>query len=218
MTVAPLFVKYAKLSLGSGGTAADFQCSSTSIGITSEGGGSQSLTTLCPDGSFSEQQPKTYNLNVTLVQDVENIDSFMFWLLEHDGEVVDFTYYPKTDAQGNPVGYGFKGKVTVSAPDTIGGAESGNFATSTVVLPLQGKYSVIDKAGVVLPALDGLNISKTVFGAVAAPADLQALKADATFGDGNFTGAAMTSGQYVYLADKTKAHYAANAWSAGATP
>ena len=220
-TVTPLFTKYSKLSLGDAtATMTDFQCSSTSIGITSEGGGTTSLNTLCPSGSFSEVNPSTYNLSVTLAQDIENKDSFLMWLLIHDNEQVDFTYYPKTDAAGNPVGYGFKGKVTVNAPDTIGGTESGNFATATVTLPLVGKYSVVDGTGAVLPELDAMNISKASadFVAAAGMTDLTTLGADATQGDGSFGGRAMKSGEYIVLVDKSKAHYAAAAWAVGAMP
>lgn len=58
------------------------------------------------------------------------------------------------------------------------------------------------------------------------PADLTALKAHATYGDGKyqtpFGGAAFTAGQYVKLTDGSKAHFtphtAAGAWVAGAFP
>lgn len=151
-TVRPLFVRYAVLKLGippeTGTTTfTSFECEATSIGITSEGGDTQSLTTLCPDGAFSEASPRTYNLTVTIAQDVENIDSFLFWLLQHDAEVADFQYYPKADGDGAPVGYGFKGQVTVGPPDTIGGAESGSYATTDVTLPMVGKYTLVDDAG-----------------------------------------------------------------------
>jgi hypothetical protein len=210
--VKPLFVKYSKLTLD----GKDFQCEATSVGITSSGGGEQTLTTLCPDGSFSEQQSKTYSLTVTLAQDVENIDSFLMWCMIHDTETVDFVYYPKTDGQGKPVGYGFKGQVVIAVPDTIGGSEAGSFATAQVSFGLQGRYSVVDAAGQVVPELDALNITKVAFGPNTNFADLAALKADAVNGDGKYPGAAFNPGEYVYLTDKSKAHYASNAWSVGA--
>jgi hypothetical protein len=45
---------------------------------------------------------------------------------------------------------------------------------------------------------------------------LAELKADGTEGDGNYSGAAMTAGQYVVLGDGSCAHYAGAAWAAGA--
>ena len=214
MPVAPLFVKYSKLTLD----AEDFQCEATSIGITSSGGEEQELTTLCPEGSFKETAARSYSLTVTLAQDVENLDSFLMWALIHDGETVDFTYYPKTDNRGNPVGYGFKGRVTVSPPDTIGGVESGNFATSTVTFGMQGKYAVVDAQGSVVTVLDPLNVTKVNLPNAATFVNLAALSGDATVGDGLYSGPAFTRGQYVVLGDGSKASYSANAWSAGAMP
>lgn len=227
MAVKPLFTKYARLELG-GGTIplSQFQCESTSIGITSEGGSTQSLTTLCPDGSFSEAEARTYNLEVSLVQDVEQLDSFLFWLLQHDGETVPFTYYPKTDNKGAPVGYGFKGMVTVQPPSTIGGAESGNFATAEVTLPLQGKYTIVDAQGneVILGApvaITGVTAGTPgTFAPVGAtlPANLAALKADAVIGDTALAGAttaAWTTGQYIVLADNSEANWNGTIWVQG---
>ena len=44
---------------------------------------------------------------------------------------------------------------------------------------------------------------------------LAELAADGTHGDGNYSGAAFTAGQYVVLGDGTCAHYASTAWAAG---
>lgn len=58
-----------------------------------------------------------------------------------------------------------------------------------------------------------------VFGVgVTPPANLAALKADATYGDGDYAGAAFTQGQFVRLGDNSQAYYASNVWSAGTTP
>ena len=45
-----------------------------------------------------------------------------------------------------------------------------------------------------------------------------ALKADGTNGDGNYTGPAFTSGQYIVLADGSRAHYTSGAWAVGPMP
>ena len=148
MTVKPLFVRWIRLSIrDKDGVMHGFECAVTQAGLTSTGGETQSVTTLCPEGSFSEAAERVWNLVVTGVQDVESAESFQLFLLAHDGEEAEFTYYPKVDKTGAPVGYGFKGTVTIAPPDAIGNAASGAFATFTATLPLKGKYTMIDENG-----------------------------------------------------------------------
>lgn len=64
---------------------------------------------------------------------------------------------------------------------------------------------------------DPNNISSSVFGATAPPADLAALKAHPTFGDGDYSGTdPFPAGAYVVLGDDSKAHYDTDVWTAGA--
>jgi hypothetical protein len=125
----------------------DFQCSATSAGLTTTGGEVTSISTLCPDGSFSETAPRTYQLTVTAVQDVESADSLMLFCMDNEGDNALATFYPKTDGAGVPVGRGWEGTIVIALPDTVGGAEPGNYATFTVVFPYVGKPSPIDAAG-----------------------------------------------------------------------
>jgi len=148
MTVKPLFMRWIKLEIKDvSGVTHGFECAVTAAGLTSTGGDTQSITTLCPEGSFSEAAERVWNLEVTGVQDVESAESFMMFLLEHDGEEATFTFYPKVDKAGGPVGNGFKGTVTLAPPDQVGNVESGTFATFKATLPLKGKYTMIDSAG-----------------------------------------------------------------------
>lgn len=152
MSVSPLFVRWIKLTV----TDADdvdhaFQCAVTQAGLTSTGGDPVSLNTLCPEGSFSEATERAWSLTVTGVQDVESAESFQLFLLEHDGEEATFTYYPKTDKSGVPMGRGFTGTVTLTPPDNVGNATSGTFATFTATLPLKGKYGMVDASGAPIP-------------------------------------------------------------------
>lgn len=150
--VRPLFVRWIKLSIEDKlGTLHEFQCAVTQAGLTSTGGDPVSLNTLCPEGSFSEAAERAWNLTVTGEQDVESAESFQMFLLEHDGEEATFTYYPKTDKSGTPMGRGFTGTVTIAPPDNVGNAPSGAFATFTATLPLRGKYSMVDEAGNPIP-------------------------------------------------------------------
>ena len=151
--VKPLFVRWIKLTIteDDGTTTHDFQCAVTQAGLTSTGGDSVSLNTLCPEGTFSENTERTWQLTITAAQDVESAESLQLFLLEHEGETAEFIYYPKTDKSGAPVGRGFTGVVTLSPPDNVGNATSGTYATFTATLPLQGKYSMVDETGTPIP-------------------------------------------------------------------
>lgn len=150
-TPKPLFIRYAKLTLTNDGTPTpttmDFECSATEIAVTSEGGDVTSISTQCPEGSFSEVNPRTYSLTITGVQDVEDVDGLLWFAWLHEGEVWHAMFYPKTDSQKAPVGNGMKGDVTISLPDTIGGGEPGNYATTELVFPYVGRPTLVDSAG-----------------------------------------------------------------------
>jgi len=146
--VRPLFVRWVKLEItDEDGLLHSFECAVTQAGLTSSGGEPVALTTLCPEGSFSESTERVWSLVITGVQDVESAESLQMFLLEHDGEEATFTYYPKTDRDGNPVGRGFTGLVTISPPDAIGNAAAGTWATFQATLGLKGKYTMIDETG-----------------------------------------------------------------------
>lgn len=150
--VKPLFVRWVKLTVvDQYDVSHEFACHVTQAGLTSTGGDAVSLNTLCPQGSFSEPTERAWQFTVTGVQDVESAESFQMFLLEHDGEEATFTYYPKTDKAGNPVGRGFTGTVTLAPPDNVGNSASGSYATFTATLPLKGKYTMIDEQGNTLP-------------------------------------------------------------------
>lgn len=150
--VKPLFVRWIKLTIeDADSTSHDFQCAVTQAGLTSTGGDPVSLATLCPEGTFSENTERAWQLAITAAQDVESADSLQMFLLEHDGETATFVYYPKTDKSGAPIGRGFTGTVTLSPPDMVGNAASGTYATFTATLPLQGKYQMIDDQGNPIP-------------------------------------------------------------------
>lgn len=64
------------------------------------------------------------------------------------------------------------------------------------------------------------DITSAVFGTDPVPADLAALRADATYGDGIYNGPAFSQWQHVVLGDASSAYYAtaAAAWASGAAP
>lgn len=209
--VKPLFVRWIHLEIteDDGVTKHEFQCAVTQAGLTSTGGDPVALNTLCPEGAFSEATERTWNLVVTGVQDVESADSFMMFLLEHDGEEATFTYYAKTTKDGDPIGRGFTGTVTIGPPDNVGNAASGTFATFTATLPLKGKYTIINdksdaKVGDVFPyeptitAQDPTNAAKLgPLGYVANPAT------------------AWTAPGAITVNDTMKFHWTGTAWAEG---
>lgn len=152
LTVKPLFVRWIQLSIeDKNGVTHEFACEVTQAGLTSTGGDPVSVNTLCPEGSFSENTERAWQLSITGVQDYETADSLALFLLQHDGEEAQFTFYPKVDKSHQPVGYGFTGTVTIAPQDNVGNAASGTYATMTATLPLKGKYTIVDSAGTPLP-------------------------------------------------------------------
>lgn len=218
----PLFVRWIKLSVtDKNGTEHAYECSVTQAGLTSTGGDAVSLVTLCPSGSYSESTERTWQLTVTGVQDVESADSLQMFLLEHDGEEATFEFYPKVDKAGLPQGRGFTGTVTLAPPDNVGNAASGAYATFTATLPLKGKYTIIDSAGV--PIVPGAAATGAVAGVpgyftpidCAIPANLAALSGPPVIAATPST--AWATDQHVVLGDGSKAKWTGTAWAVATT-
>lgn len=154
----PLFTRYSKLTITTGvdpdTVSTSYECSTTTAGITAAGGDLVSQNTQCPDGTFAETTPRTKSLTLTGVQDVETDepDNLMIFCDEHVGETVELEWYPKTDADKAPVGFGWKGTAIVGAPSQIGNGDIGAYATFDVVFPFQGKPVRIDAAGLPVAA------------------------------------------------------------------
>ena len=153
----PLFTKFSKFEITTGGTpgvATTYECQLTKAGLVPNGGDLVSQTTQCPDGSFSETTPQTWSLNITAVQDVETDDpaNLQIFCYNHVGETVDLTWYPKTDADKAPVGFGWQGPAKVGSPSAIGGGDIGAYATFDAVFAFQGKPVMVDAAGLPVAA------------------------------------------------------------------
>lgn len=234
--VSPMYVRYSSLKLTRQNAGAaetlSFECSSTNIGVTSDGGDSTALNTLCPSGSFSEVAQRTYSLAVTAVQDVEDVEGLLWFAWRHEGETWEATYYPKTDAAGAIVGNGLQGTVTVQLPAQIGNVESGNYATTDLVWPFQGRPVLVDSSGVDVPPVTPPTTTVAVSGVTAGtpgtfspanatvPANLAALTADPVIGDTgtNNPTTAWLTGESVTLADASSAHWNGTNWIAGVAP
>jgi hypothetical protein len=217
----PIFMRWVKLTIKTGGdqgTLKTFQCSVTNAGITSAGGDAVSINTLCPDGAYSEAAERTYSFTLTGVQDVETQDSLMLFLMEHDGEMAELVFYPKTDKNGTPMGRGWMGDVTIAPPDVIGGADSGTYATFTATLPYQGRPVMIDDKGVIVAPPPPTGVTPGSPGAFippnSVPADLAALQALGALGQTT----AWLPTEYVILGDDSDADWDGIAWEAYVAP
>lgn len=221
-TPQPIFMRYIKLTVttGSGATLKthSFECQVTNAGITSTGGDAQSITTLCPDGTYSESTERIYSVTITGIQDVTTQESLMLFLWEHDGELAEIVFFPRVTKSGTPEGRGWKGSVKLVPPDTIGGADSGTYATFTASLPFQSKPVMIDKDGVVVNpptptgAVPGVPGSFTPTGANTA--SLTSLQALGSLGQG----AAWQTWEYVTLIDASSARWTGSAWAVFTPP
>jgi hypothetical protein len=220
ISVDPLFVRWIQLEVTDrDGMVHTFQCEVTQAGLTSTGGDAVSLTTLCPEGSFSENAERVWQLAITGVQDFTTLDSLVMFLLQHDGEEGTFIYYPRVDKAGGPVGYGFTGTVTFTPPDNVGNAASGAYATFTATLPLKGKYSIVDASGapLVIVAATATAGAPGYIGPTGAPvpADLAALNAAGLTANPT---TAWETGLYVVLGDASKAAWNGTTYIVAPTP
>ena len=68
-----------------------------------------------PDAVYSDETAPTYAVEITGIQDWETSASLCNYLLDHEGETVDFSYMP--NAAGKVA---FDSEVTIAAPE-IGG-------------------------------------------------------------------------------------------------
>ena len=85
----------------------------------------------CTGNVISEQGIATWVAGFGLAQDLDD-DSFMLWLLEHEGEKAQVTATLKSGAKA------FVFTVTLT-PATIGGAVGPNPLSSSVSFPMDGK-------------------------------------------------------------------------------
>ena len=143
----------------------------------------------------AERTPGTINFDAFKDTSGTGITTLMM-LAAHYGVPVDFQY---TENPGDhAISWTSKGKATFDASEV--GFTPSQTGKHNVTMQVQSEHLLM--AGQV--ELTG------TFGSLAA------LQADQTEGDGNYSGAAMTTGQYVVLGDGSCAHYATGAWVAGA--
>jgi len=196
----------------------DFKCQVTAATIEASSNSTPSAVAATFCGPASEVQvpvASTFTLNMGILQDWDlpgsvtaSVSRFLFL---NDAKEIGFALYLKGNA--DPVATG----VVIAQAGSFGGTP-GEPLVATLTLPIQGYPNITDATGTPIRAdNDPLNVTKMhplVTGTDAA--DLPTLKASGTIGDGSYTGAAFTTGQYVILGNNTKASYKSGAWVAGA--
>lgn len=134
MAFTPIYMKDVNLFLGEEALGDDFKCQTRSITLTPEANTTR-IKTLCPTGSYANVDQAEWTLEIGYLVGTDTTqDNLGDWLLEHEGEKVEFFVALQS---GGP---GYTGVVTVT-PGAIGG-EQGNFSEQTVQLPMDGRPEV----------------------------------------------------------------------------
>jgi hypothetical protein len=194
----------------------DFSCQVTKAEINS----SSNTTTTAVPATFCQPASEatvpvasSFTLDLDFLQDWTEAAGLSAYLFKNDATRQAFALYLKGNE--NPVATG-----EIIAQAGAFGGTPGEALVASVSLNIQGYPDIKDPAGQSLrpQANDPLNITATVFSSDPVPADLTALKADATYGDsGTSAPTDFTTGQYVILGDGSKANFkTAGKWTAGA--
>lgn len=112
MTVVSSRVKEGVLSFG-GATPADFSCQPTNVRLTPTSNQDDPLETLCGD-IITGSGTTSWILQGSAVSDFDDVDGFILFCYQNDGEQVPFTWTP------NQTGGTWSGTVYVAAVE-IGG-------------------------------------------------------------------------------------------------
>jgi hypothetical protein len=218
--VTPLFNKFIKFTITPpGGVPTSYECAITSAAITSAGGEKQELNALCPTGAYSNTAERTYSVTITAAQDVVHEDSLLLFLWEHVGEKAEVVYFPSVNKQGGVDGYGWKGVVTLAAPDQIGGGNAGEFATFTVEMGFDGTPVRVDPEGNPVTMDKAQSVPGKAFPAEATVTGEDSTNA-AKLGPLGYTAVptdAWPEGTYIRVGSY-KFHWNGTEWTAGAAP
>ena len=200
----------------------DFTCQITSGALTASPNVTQETVpaTWCdPEESIPQVGKTSYSLELSFLQDPDVVAGLSRFLFEHDTE--EAWFFMGLNGGNPPKAVGNCRLVS----GTIGG-EARITLTATATLPVDGKpmvcFGTTASHAAVGGDVDPLNVTSTNLPNAATFANLTALKADVTKGDGHYTTPTFTTGQYVVLGDASHAHCTgtggASVWSVGPTP
>lgn len=203
---APTPVKLGPGVLIIGPTSADISCRLSKSRVDWDKDKEDDTEVLC-GSTIAGAVTYTAKLAGTFAQDLDQASSFVQYTWDHKGEQVAFTFVPN-----NAAGKAVKGTVTLD-PLTVGGDEVKKNMWSDFEWDCVGEPT-LGPATPATGATAGTPGTWTPTGAVP-PANLAALTSSAVVATPS---TAWTTGQYVNLADGSKAHWSATAWVAGAKP
>jgi hypothetical protein len=168
-----------------------------------------------PEEQITNVGRTSFSVDLGYLQDPDIVDGLSQFLFEHDAEVAYFYMGMAGDDPPKAIG-----ELRLQS-GTIGGPGRATL-TATVSLPVTGKPSVCFGNASDSEPVDGNNVSAAFTAATGvAPssfANLAAIGADPTVGDGNLTGFTFDSDEYVLLGDDSDAHYDGAIWVAGPMP
>ena len=196
-----------------------FSCWLTGFNLTAQEGTTTDVTSLCPQVGTVKLAgaPGSWTLNLDYLADWCNTDSFSWFLANNEG--ASNLAWTIIDRAGCNTGVQITG-VASSLPMPGFGGSAGTPATFTgVAVPLEAKPVVTAAAAAALASTVATSSTGGTFGPIGSmiPKDLAELKGSATIGDGG-TAAPSTdtpAGEYVHLADGSKAHYKTKVWGLG---
>lgn len=140
MAFQPIVIKNADLFLGSEADGTDYAIELNSIALTPDVS-PERIKTAKPAGRFSSVDDPEWNLDLGYVYgkrgEGEDL-SLADYLMDHVGDVIEFTFRPKTGEAG------YTGEVTL-LPGAIGG-DQGSFSTQSVSLPVEGQPTKVAAA------------------------------------------------------------------------
>lgn len=140
MAYQPIVLKNADLELGTAATGTDFGLQLTSIVATPDVA-VERIKTVKPEGRFASVDEPEWSLDLGYLygyDDAAGVDAaFTEYLMNHNGEIVDFTFRPLSGVVGSPE---YTGQCRLVAGPL--GGDQGAFSTQSVSLPVEGQIGV----------------------------------------------------------------------------
>lgn len=140
MAFQPIVLKNADLELGSAATGTDYGLQLTSITATPDVA-VERIKTVKPEGRFASVDEPEWSLDLGYLYGYDDAAAedaaFTEYLMNHNGEIVDFTFRPISGLAGAPE---YTGQCRLVAGPL--GGDQGAFSTQTVSLPVEGQIAV----------------------------------------------------------------------------
>jgi hypothetical protein len=140
MAFQPIVLKNADLELGTAAAGTDYGLQLTSITATPDVA-VERIKTVKPEGRFASVDEPEWSLDLGYLYGYDDAAAedaaFTEYLMNHNGEIVDFTFRPLHAVAGSPE---YTGQCRLVAGPL--GGDQGAFSTQTVSLPVEGQIAV----------------------------------------------------------------------------